>query len=181
MTSFQKWMLGVSSALTGLTGAVYWWMKHVLEPSEPWAVINHPLQPLVLKLHIVVAPILVFAVGLITVDHIWKQFRHSIKLGRRSGLLTMFVVGPMILTGYLIQAVTAPVALRVIVWLHLGTSVAYLAGLLVHHWVFRRRRAIRARLGGGRWVAVGRPASSAGSSSARPPGAPRGERTPVSP
>jgi hypothetical protein len=44
-------------------------MQHLMEPVNEWAVINHPLQPLVLKLHILVAPVMVFAVGMVAVNH----------------------------------------------------------------------------------------------------------------
>lgn len=157
MTRFQKWLLWGSTVATALTGAVYWWMEHMLEPVSEWAVVNHPLQPWVLKAHIVVAPFLVFAVGVIAVDHIWKHWRSGVRIGRRSGLTTMWVVAPMVLSGYLIQAVTAESWLTVLVWTHLVTGVAYTAGVAVHHLVFRRRRRIRERLGGARWEAVGAP------------------------
>lgn len=156
MNPFQKRLLWSSSLLTGLTGIVYFWMKHFLEPADPWAVINHPLQPWVLKAHIIVAPVMIFAVGLIATEHIWRHFRSSMRLSRRSGLMTMWLLAPMILTGYLIQAVTHRGWLAVIVWTHIVTGVLYLAGLGIHQWVLWRRRRVRARLGGGRWEAVGR-------------------------
>lgn len=40
---------------------VYWWMKNRMEPLDAWAAINHPLQPWMLKAHILVAPLMVFA------------------------------------------------------------------------------------------------------------------------
>lgn len=141
MTPFQKRLLFSSSALTGLTGVVYWWMEHMLEPVDPWAVINHPLQPWVLKAHILVAPLLVFAVGLVAADHIWKHLRQSVKCARRSGVATFAVLAPMVVSGYLIQAVTWPLLLTAMVWLHVGAGLAYLGGLGAHHLVLRRLRA----------------------------------------
>ena len=58
MNAFRKRLLLGSSALTGLTGIGYWWMDTMLEPMNEWAVINHPLQPWMLKAHIVVAPVM---------------------------------------------------------------------------------------------------------------------------
>jgi len=145
---FARWCIWIGSVVSGLSGLVYWWMDNLMEPVGEFAVINHPLQPWVLKAHIVTAPLLVFAIGLIAVDHIWKQYRLGIKAGRRSGLSAMWVFGPMVLSGYLIQAVTAPAWLSVLGWIHLGTGAGYLLGLAVHQavvpkrWVRRRAREV---------------------------------------
>ena len=58
MTRFERWAVWVTSVLTFVTGVVYLWMKYFLVSDDPFAVVNHPLQPVVLKLHIVVAPLL---------------------------------------------------------------------------------------------------------------------------
>ena len=148
MKAFARWCIWIGSVASGVSGLVYWWMDTMMEPVGEWAVINHPLQPWVLKAHIVTAPLLVFAIGLIAVDHIWKQYRLRINAGRRSGLSAMWVFGPMVVSGYLIQAVTAPAWLSAMGWIHLGTGVAYLLGLAVHQavvpkrWARRRKREL---------------------------------------
>lgn len=134
--------------VVGATGVVYWWMDRMMEPVGEWAVINHPLQPWVLKAHIVTAPLLVFAVGLIAVDHVWKHFRGRIRLGRWSGLSAMWMFAPMVVTGYLIQAVTHATWLALVAWLHIGTGAAYVTALALHQAVVHRRRARRSRSGG---------------------------------
>ena len=156
MNPFQKWLLWGSSIATAVTGVVYWWMKNMMNPVDAWAVINHPLQPWVLKAHIVVAPLLVFAVGVIAVDHIWKHYRTRVRIGRGSGITMMWILAPMIVSGYLIQAVTHAGWLTALVWVHVVTGVLYSVAVVWHHLVFRRRRRIRERLGGARWEAVGK-------------------------
>ena len=52
MTRFQRWFLYGSTIATAVSGITYFAMKHFLEPSDPWAVINHPLEPWALKAHI---------------------------------------------------------------------------------------------------------------------------------
>lgn len=141
MSPFQRWLLWGSSLATGVTGLVYWWMKNRMEPVDPWAVINHPLQPWVLKAHILVAPVMVFAVGLIAGEHIWRHWRQGVKAGRRSGLTAMWVFVPMVLSGYLIQAVTHTGWLQALVWTHLATGILYLVGLVGHHRLFRQGTA----------------------------------------
>jgi len=141
MNRFQRLLLLWSAALTAGTGVVYWYMDTMLEPVSEWAAVNHPLQPWVLKAHIIVAPILVFAIGLITMEHIWKHYRSAVQRGRRSGLTAMWVIVPMVLSGYLIQSITQESWLTVMVWVHVGTGLLFGLGILLHWWVIRRSRA----------------------------------------
>jgi hypothetical protein len=59
----------------------------------------------------------------------------------------MWVLGPLIMSGYLIQVVTHVGWLEAIAWTHLGTGAVYLVSLFVHHRVVRelwaRRRGTR--------------------------------------
>jgi len=139
MSRLQRWLLWSSSIATGVTGIIYWWMKHMLEPLEPWAAINHPLQPWILKAHILAAPVLVFAVGLVATEHIWRHLRGPVCAGRRSGLLTTAVFVPMVGTGYLIQAVTGDGWLTALAWGHLAAGASWLVGVTLHHRLFRTR------------------------------------------
>lgn len=140
MKPFPRWCMWTGSVLTGLTGVVYWWMENMMEPVSEFAVINHPWQPWVLKAHIIAAPLLVFGVGLIAMDHIWKHFRLGIRAGKRSGTTTMWVLAPMVVSGYLIQAVTSPGWLTALAWTHLVTGLVFLVGLAVHQVVVPKRR-----------------------------------------
>ncbi|MEX0890722.1 MAG: hypothetical protein WEB88_01040 [Gemmatimonadota bacterium] len=142
MNAFQKWLLLGSSVATALTGIVYAWMKYLMTPTEPWAVINHPLEPWMLKAHIVVAPVMVFALGLIATGHIWAHFRSGLSVRRRTGITTMAVLVPMIFTGYLIQAVTHAGWLQAMVLGHLVTSALYVLGL-GWHWLVAGGRSVR--------------------------------------
>ncbi|HEX2249795.1 MAG TPA: hypothetical protein VHH32_05565, partial [Gemmatimonadales bacterium] len=86
MTRFERWSVWVTSLATLVTGVVYLWMKYLLVSSDPFAVINHPWQPLLLKLHILVAPLLVFSVGMVALRHVWRHIISREQSGRRSGL-----------------------------------------------------------------------------------------------
>jgi hypothetical protein len=143
---FAKRLLIWSSVATGITGLVYFWMDRMLEPISEFAAINHPLQPLVLKAHILVAPLLVFALGIIGLDHIWKYLRGTMHRARRSGVAGTWMIVPMVATGYLIQAVTAPLWLEVLGWTHVATGVVYLGALAVHQLVVRRLRLVSLEL-----------------------------------
>ena len=83
MSSVQRWLVWTSSILTFFTGVVYWWMKNGMEPVDAWAVINHPLQPWMLKAHILVAPVAVFAVGFVA-GH-YRRGRSQLLVSRGTG------------------------------------------------------------------------------------------------
>lgn len=143
MTRFERGFVWGSTAVVATTGIVYAVMKHLMSPVDEFAVVNHPLQPLMLKLHIVSAPFLVFAIGLITMRHIWPHLRSGVKYARRSGITAALVVVPMVLTGYLIQAVTHVPLLTALAWSHLGLGALFTLAALGHTVATRRRRAYR--------------------------------------
>jgi hypothetical protein len=147
MTRFERWSVWSSSVLTFVTGVIYLWLKYGLETDDPFAVINHPWQPAVLKIHILAAPLLVFSVGMVALRHVWRHLQSGSREGRRSGLITLVALGPMIATGYLIQAITDEGWLRAMAWSHIGLGLLYGIGLLAHQFAAggRNARADRAR------------------------------------
>ena len=144
MTPFERRAVWLTTAGTLITGVVYWWMKEMLTPAEPWAVVNHPLQPWMLKAHILIAPLQVFAVGLITSRHIWRHFKEGVKKGRKSGLVAASTFVAMVLTGYALQIVTAELLIRVLAWSHLVLGVVYSVGVAAHWPATRGKPATRA-------------------------------------
>lgn len=148
MNRFERWAVWSTSVATVMTGVIYIWMKYLLVSADPFAVVNHPWQPLVLKLHILVSPLLVFSIGLVALRHVWRHLQSGMRDGRRSGVATLVAVGPMILTGYLIQAVTHESLLRAMALSHIGLGLLYGAGLLAHQFTAggKRARAERAEL-----------------------------------
>jgi hypothetical protein len=147
VTRFERWSVWSTSVLTFVTGVIYLWLKYGVVTDDPFAVINHPWQPMVLKLHILVAPLLVFSLGMVALRHVWRHLRTGSREGRRSGLITLVMVGPMIVTGYLIQAITAEGLLRAMAWSHIGLGLVFGIGLLAHQFAAggREARAARAR------------------------------------
>lgn len=129
----EKALLLAASLLTGATGLVFAWMKHVMRGDDPYAVVNHPWQPHVLALHVLAAPLLLFAFGLIARDHIVGRWRDPrARRGRRTGMLAAGILLPMIASGYLIQVLTSRSWRSWLGWLHLGAGVVYLLLLAGH-------------------------------------------------
>jgi hypothetical protein len=140
-------MLHLSNLLVGGTGLVYAWMIFLVKPADPFAVVNHPLQPQVQHLHILAAPLLVFTAGLIWRRHVWWQYRRGIDERRQSGLSMIFLLVPMIVSGYLIQTAVDDGWRRIWVWVHLAASGLWLLGYLAHQ-VPTAWRWLRGRLAG---------------------------------
>lgn len=149
MTRFERWSVWLTTTGTLLTGLAYWWMKDLMPASDPWAVINHPLQPWALKAHILVAPLMVFSVGLITTRHVWRHFRMNVRKGRKTGLTAALSFIVLVLSGYILQVVTGETILRVLAWTHLGLGVLYSLALAAHWPATRARRGARAEAPGG--------------------------------
>lgn len=132
MTAFERWAVWSTSVATLLTGTIYLWMKYLMASEDPLAVVNHPWQPYILKLHILVAPLLVFSIGVVALRHVWRHLKGKTGAGRRSGYITLVVVGPMIMSGYLIQAITHRGWLQAMAIAHIATGLIFGLGLLAH-------------------------------------------------
>lgn len=134
-TPLAERILHHAAALTvGLSGLAYAWMKYLTAPPEnAFSVVNHPLQPTALHLHVLSAPVLVFAVGILWRDHVWARLRNSgRRRGRASGTALTLLLVPMIASGYLLQTTTSEALHTVLVGTHLVTGGAWLVGYAAH-------------------------------------------------
>ena len=113
------------------TGLVYAWMSYLAEPVDEWAVVNHPYQPLVQHLHVLAAPLLVFAIGMIWSVHAIAKLRNS-RRGRASGLGLMMLFLPMAASGYFLQVAVDPDWRRGWVVIHIVSSLLWVLALAVH-------------------------------------------------
>lgn len=132
MSPFERWMLWGSTALVAISGFAFLGLKYLVAPADPYAIVNSPWQPFFLKLHILTAPLLVFAVGLVFLRHIWNQLRSGRPGGRRTGIAVLGVLVPMIATGYLLQTVSSREAAWWVALAHIVTGVAYVAAVAGH-------------------------------------------------
>lgn len=138
MAPLERWSVWIASALTFLTGVGYMWTKYFVESGDPWAAVNHPLEPWFLRAHVVTAPLLVFVLGVIASRHVWRHFRSGTPSGRRSGVLVALAVVPMVLTGYVIQVVTHQGWLRALAISHIGVGFLYALGLVLHEFALAK-------------------------------------------
>ena len=132
MTRAEAWFSHAATILVGGTGVVYGWMRYFAEPVDEFAVVNHPLEPTALLLHILFAPLVVFACGLVWRNHVWKRVVSGFSARRRTGLLLFACFVPMALTGYLIQVTTSELWRDVSIVVHVATSVLWIVGYALH-------------------------------------------------
>jgi len=161
MGALESAWLSWSVALVTITGAAYWVMKDLMPHTDPFSVLGHPWQPQALAAHVLIAPLLVFGLGLIARDHILGGVRNGGRGGSgRSGLITVLLAAPMVASGYLLQVVTSPMTRRYAAFVHLATGLAF-AVVFGAHLVTARRRRGRARAAPARGAtAASRPAGS---------------------
>jgi len=114
------------------TGVVYAIMRYFLNPADEWAVVNHPWQPHVQHLHILTAPLLVFACGLIWHRHVANKLHRGEQRGRRSGPGLLLALVPMVVSGYLIQTTVAESWGQVWIVVHLISSAAWTFAFVGH-------------------------------------------------
>ena len=128
----EVWALHLSCVLVGGTGLVYAWMRYLVTPVDPFAVVNHPWQPTWMHLHVLAAPLLVFAVGMVWRRHVWCGWRLGIRARRRSGLGLALSLAPMIVSAGLLQVSVGEGWRRAWGWVHLATGGLWIAGYLAH-------------------------------------------------
>lgn len=140
MSRVEAWSVHLATLLVGFTGLIYAAMRYLLEPSDPYAVVNHPLQPTVQHLHVLLAPALVFAVGLVWRHHVWSHWRRGVRTRRRSGVSLMLTIAPMVASGYLLQTAVSEAWREAWIVVHLATSGLWLAAYLAHQLTKARGR-----------------------------------------
>ncbi len=122
----------IACAFVGLSGIAYGVMKYFLTGSDPDSRVGHPWQQPMLKLHILAAPFLVFALGLIFSGHALARLKSGTDPGRASGSGLLALAAPMILTGALIQALTGDLARQWTGRIHAALGVVYVIAYAAH-------------------------------------------------
>lgn len=131
MKTWEKYSFGILTAILAITGAVYFWMKFMMTTDDPFAVVNHPWQPLMLQLHILGAPAFLVVFGIIFNSHIGRKIGKKIP-NRKSGLLALITLGVMTVSGYLLQVVTAENLHQVALVAHIASGVVFTGAYVTH-------------------------------------------------
>jgi len=113
------------------TGLVYAWMRYLAEPADEWAVVNHSWQPYLQHLHVLSAPLLVFAVGLIWSAHVVGKTKNG-PTNRVAGIGLTALFLPMAASGYLLQVSVDPGWRTTWMWVHIVSSLLWITAFVVH-------------------------------------------------
>jgi hypothetical protein len=140
VSRLEAWAMHLAIALVGGTGLVYAWMIYLAKPTDPYSPVHHPWQPHLQHLHILVAPLLVFAAGLIWRRHVWAKWRAGVPDARRSGLTLALSLAPMVISGYLVQTSVDDSWRKIWGVVHLAASGLWVLGYLVHQVLALRMR-----------------------------------------
>ncbi|HJU82824.1 MAG TPA: hypothetical protein VJ600_01300 [Holophagaceae bacterium] len=132
MTKLEKLSLHLAALLTGLTGLLYGWLRYYGQVQGEFGPEPHHLQPLMQHLHVLTAPLLLFALGLVVRGHLWPKLRSGRPEGRRTGLFLGLVLAPMVMSAYGLQIATEPAWRMGLAWIHGVTSLLFLLGYGVH-------------------------------------------------
>ncbi len=150
MSRLQAWFVHLANLLVAATGIAYALFRYLPGGGDPYAVVRHPLQPLAQHLHLWTAPLVVFAVGLIWQEHVFRHWRGGVRSARRSGLTLLAALTPMVASGYLLQTAVSETWRTVWVGVHLASSGLWIAGYAAHLVAKRRRVGNGDRIRGSR-------------------------------
>lgn len=139
MSRTAAWLVHGSVFLAGGGGLVYGWMRYFAQPADEFAVVNHPQEPLLKAAHILAAPLLLFACGLLWRSHVWGRIRAGFQPRRRTGILLAALLLPMSASGYLLQVSVEDRWRTLWTWVHGTTACAWVVAYLVHQLSPRER------------------------------------------
>jgi hypothetical protein len=139
MTSLERWSLHLAAWLTGATGLIYGWLRYYGQRVGEFGLEAHPLQAVLQHLHVLTAPLLVFALGMLVRGHVLPMWRAGRPAGRLSGILLSLILGPMVASGYVVQVVVDPRWRLVAAWIHGVSSLLFLSGYGAHQLASQRQ------------------------------------------
>jgi len=132
MRWWEQWVFNALHGIVCVTGVVYFCMKYAMATTDPFTVINHSWQPAMLALHLLAAPVFIAFFGMLFRSHTLRQLASPNAGNRRSGWMSLISFSAMALSGYLLQVMSSPAWLTVVVWAHILSSVIFVAGYSVH-------------------------------------------------
>jgi hypothetical protein len=140
VSSRLRWSLHVLIGLVSLSGLALFWTKYLVASDDPFAVVNHPLEPFALALHVLTAPALILAFGMALESHIARKLAaRQARANRRTGLTALSTFLVMSASGYLLQVVTRPWLLTSLVVIHVASGTVFAATYCVHLLISARR------------------------------------------
>jgi hypothetical protein len=142
---WERWSINGLSLVVAATGFAYFWMKYLVAPQDPFAVVNHPWQSAMLNLHVVASPALILVFGIVFNSHVMKKLRAPRLPNRRSGWVSLVTFGAMVLSGYLLQIAASDLWLQALVALHVASGALFTLVYATHLVITIRLARLRER------------------------------------
>ena len=143
MSRWELFLLHASALAIAISGVVYGVMKYAMTGSDPDSPLGHPWQPGVLKAHVLAAPFLVFALGLVARGHALPKLKSGEKTGKKSGVSLLGLVAPLVLSGYAVQVFTGDSLRRGTGWAHTALGAVWVLAYGAHLLKKRPADAVR--------------------------------------
>ena len=132
MKRWELFLLHASALAIAISGVVYGFMKYAMTGSDPDSPLGHPWQPGVLKAHVLAAPFLVFAFGLVARGHALPKWKSGETPGKTTGGSLLGLAAPLVLSGYALQVLTGDALRKGMGWGHTAAGVLYVLGYAAH-------------------------------------------------
>jgi hypothetical protein len=130
MSRAQRILLFVAGAAAALTGAPLAWWRIRSSAEELSGGFGGPLEPLALDLHILLVPLLLFAVGWIFGDHVLPRLAARKRLASGVAMLGLFAA--LAVSGYALQVAVSEGTRFLLAWTHGGAGLLWTIVFLFH-------------------------------------------------
>lgn len=141
MTRCERWSFNLLALLVSASGIVFFVTKYFVTNPDPFSIVNHPLQPIALDIHILTSPFLLFVAGFLIAGHARHKRKKKRKTNRLSGNLVQWTMIFMGASGYMLQILTDGTLKQISLILHLATSGLFVIGFSRHFYVGMRARS----------------------------------------
>ncbi len=121
-----------ANGLVCISGLLYGGLRYGARREGDFGPESHPLEDPLRSLHIICAPLLIWAVAAIWQEHILPHLCGPATERRTTGLVLVSTFAPMVLSAYLLQVSVGEAWRTLWLWLHLASSLVWLATMLVH-------------------------------------------------
>lgn len=138
MTKPEKRIFNGLALAVSISGVAYFVMKYLMETEDPFALVNHPLQPFALNIHILASPFLLLVGGMLGHSHVKGMLKARASQRRPTGMVTMCAFLLLALSGYLLQVATSELLQQSLLVIHLGTGVFFIL-FYAMHLLFKRK------------------------------------------
>jgi hypothetical protein len=131
MSPLERWSLHVAALATGATGLLDGGLRWFGQRRGEFGPEPNPWLGLAQHLHVLVAPLLVFTLGIMVRGHLRVRLRGGTG-GRATGLALAAFIAPMVVSGYAVQVAVNPAWRTACSWAHGLSASLFLLAYLGH-------------------------------------------------